>query len=137
MSDVRLFTLDGAQSRHPEVDRWLAEQAPPLGDLARRWFEAMRQAGPDVVDLLHDGHPTACIGTLAFGYVGVFSAHVNVGFFLGNQLQDPAGLLLGGGRYMRHVKLVPGAHVDEAALQQLVHDAYRDMRARLVPSHQR
>lgn len=137
MSDVRLFELEGARPCHPEVDRWLAEQATPLGDIARRWFGAMRAAGPEVLDLLHDGHPTACVATLAFGYVNVFSAHVNVGFFLGSRLEDPAGLLQGSGRYMRHVKLMPGAYVDEAALQQLVHDAYRDMRARWVPSHQR
>jgi hypothetical protein len=36
----------------------------------------------DVRELLHDGHPTACVGDAAFVYVNAFTAHVNVGFFL-------------------------------------------------------
>lgn len=90
----------------------------------------MRSAGPDVTDVLHDDHPTACVDDLAFGYVNVFSRHVNVGFFLGTSLPDPAGLLQGQGRFMRHVKLQGANHVDEHALRELVHAAYRDMAAR-------
>jgi len=93
----------------------------------------MRQSGPDVVDLLHDGHPTACVGELAFGYVNAFTRHVNVGFFLGTSLADPAGLLEGSGRFMRHVKVDPRGTVDEAALRCLVRTAYADMKSRLGP----
>jgi hypothetical protein len=39
----------------------------------------------------------------------VFTAHVNVGFFRGAELSDPNGLLQGTGKFMRHVKLRPGA----------------------------
>ena len=49
---------------------------------------------------------------------------MNVGFFLGARLADPAGLLEGTGRYMRHVKLRPGAQVDEQALAALIRAAY-------------
>ena len=65
----------------------------------------MRACGDDVRELLHDGHPTACVGSAAFCYVSAFTAHVNVGFFLGAELPDPAGLLEGTGIFMRHVKL--------------------------------
>ncbi|MCB9518451.1 MAG: DUF1801 domain-containing protein [Gemmatimonadales bacterium] len=60
----------------------------------------MRACGDDVTELLHDGHPTACVGDAAFGYVNVFTAHVNVGFFHGADLDDPAHLLEGTGRRM-------------------------------------
>jgi fatty-acyl-CoA synthase len=36
---------------------------------------------------MHDGCPTACVGDAAFGYVGVFGAHANVGFFYGAELE--------------------------------------------------
>jgi hypothetical protein len=39
---------------------------------------------------MHDGCPTACVGDAAFGYVAAFRDHVNVGFFFGALLQDPA-----------------------------------------------
>jgi hypothetical protein len=58
-----------------------------------------------------------------FGYVNVFKAHVNIGFFLGAELQDPAGLLEGTGKRMRHVKVTPGAALDRRALGALIQSA--------------
>jgi hypothetical protein len=78
-----------------------------------------------------DGCPTACVDVGAFGYVNAFRDHVNVGFFFGALLDDPAGLLEGTGKRGRHVKLRPGRDVDSAALARLVDAAYADMRARL------
>lgn len=92
----------------------------------------MRSCGPDVVELLHDGHPTACVEDAAFAYVNAFRAHVNVGFFLGTSLDDSHRMLVGTGRFMRHVKLRPGARVDEGALRELVRGAYVDIKARLA-----
>ena len=94
----------------------------------------MRGCGADVRELLHDGHPTACVEDAAFGYVNAFKAHVNVGFFNGAALDDPAGLLEGSGRNMRHVKLRWGEQVDAAALSELIASAYRDIRLRLRSS---
>jgi hypothetical protein len=84
-----------------------------------------------MTELIHDGMPTACAGEAAFAYVNAFKAHVNVGFFRGAELPDPGGLLGGTGKYMRHVKLVPGTPVDEPALQKLIAAAHADMKRRL------
>ena len=91
----------------------------------------MRNCGEDVRELLHDGHPTACVADAAFGYVSVFRDHVNVGFFLGAELPDPGGLLEGTGKFMRHVKIRPGREIDAAALAALIRVAYSDMKRRL------
>jgi hypothetical protein len=125
-----ILRFNGGLKRDPAVDRWFAEPPEELRSIAREWFARMRECGEDVLELLHDGHPTACVGDGAFGYVNAFTAHVNVGFFRGAELQDPAGLLEGNGKYMRHVKLRPGAKVDEAALRALIAVAYRDIKAR-------
>lgn len=124
----------GSVRRDRAIDRWLHGHAGALGAIAHRWFEVMRDCGDDVRELLHDGHPTACIGDAAFAYVNVFTAHVNVGFFRGAELHDPARLLEGSGKRMRHVKLAPGRAVDTAAMRDLIEAAYRDMKRRL-PSH--
>jgi len=107
------------------------EHAGELGAIAQRWFQFMRGRGEDVRELLHDGHPTACVGDAAFAYVNAFTAHVNVGFFRGAKIRDPGGLLEGDGRFMRHVKLGPGYEVDAAALTDLIETAYTDMKRRL------
>jgi len=102
-----------------------------LGAIAQRWFEVMRNCGDDVRELLHDGHPTACVCDAAFAYVNAFKAHVNVGFFRGAEIADPDGLLEGTGKFMRHVKLRPERDVDATILMELIETAYTDMRARL------
>ena len=120
-----------AVERDPAIDAWLSWQAPELGAIAREWFGRMRACGDDVRELMHDGQATACVGDAAFGYVGVYKAHVNVGFFLGAELPDPAGLLEGTGKRMRHVKVKPGVDLDSAALRALIDAAYADTRSRL------
>lgn len=119
-----------AARRDPAIEVWMKEHPDELGAIARRWFEAMRECGDDVRELLHDGHPTACVGDAAFAYVNAFRAHVNVGFFRGAEIADPAGLLEGTGKFMRHVKLGPGRDVDAAALMQLIRTAYADIKGR-------
>ena len=109
----------------------MREHSGPLGAIARRWFEVMRACGDDVRELLHDGHPTACVGDAAFAYVNAFTAHVNVGFFRGAEIADGEGLLEGTGRFMRHVKLGPERDVDTTALMKLIETAYADMKGRL------
>jgi hypothetical protein len=109
----------------------MKEHAGELGAIARKWFEAMRKCGDEVREVLHDGCPVACLGDAPFGYVNVFTAHVNVGFFHGAALPDPGRLLQGAGRFMRHVKLKPGTATNAAALSALIDLAYLDIKARV------
>ena len=124
----RLFMLPGAAKRDPSVDAWMRAQKPELRSITERWFDVIRACGDDVAELLHDGHPTACVNDAAFAYINAFSAHVNVGFFAGSELKDPVGLLEGTGKFMRHVKLKPGLEVDEKALKTLIQAAYADIK---------
>jgi len=121
-----------AVARDPAIDAWFSRPDDELRRFARPWFEQMRGCGADVRELLHDGHPTACVGDAAFGYVNAFRAHVNVGFFFGAMLDDPAGLLEGTGKRMRHVKIRWAQQVNAVALSELIATAYRDIRLRLT-----
>lgn len=134
-SRTRFLTFDGAVRHEPRIDRWLDACPSDLGVIARTWFEVMRRCGPDVTELLHDGHPTACVGSAAFGYVNVFTSHVNVGFFHGASLADPARILEGSGRFMRHVKARPGNLPDAVALEALILAAHADIKDRLALAH--
>jgi hypothetical protein len=127
----QLFEFPSAVRRDPRIDAWMREHAGELGAIAQRWFDVMRACGDDVRELLHDGHPTACVGDAAFAYVNAFKAHVNVGFFRGAEIADPDGLLEGTGKFMRHVKLSPDRHVDARALTTLIETAYADIKRRL------
>ncbi len=128
---TELLRFNGVVVRDPAIDRWIKEHGGELGDIAHQWFEAMRNCGDEVRELLHDGCPVACLGDAPFGYVNVFTSHVNVGFFHGAALPDPARLLQGTGRFMRHVKLRPGTARDAAALSRLIDAAYADIKTRV------
>ncbi len=127
----RLMRFPEATTRSPGVDAWFDQRPGPLGKIARQWFRAIRACGDDVREVLHDGHPTACVGDAAFAYVNAFRAHVNVGFFLGADLADPHRLLEGSGKFMRHVKLRPEVEVDAKALEALIRESCADMRRHL------
>lgn len=129
--NTQLFRFPGAVKRDPEVGLWMLERSDELSAIAQRWFDVMRNCGDDVQELLHDGHPTACVSDAAFAYVDAFTAHVNVGFFRGAEIADPEGLLEGSGKFMRHVKIKPGRDVDTRSLVELIETAYADMKGRL------
>ena len=127
----QLFRFSNTVKRDPAIEAWICEHEGELGSIARRWFEVMRKCGDDVREILHDGHPTACVAEAAFAYVNAFKAHVNVGFFRGAEISDPEGLLEGTGKFMRHVKLRPEHSVDANALRRLIETAYADIKKRL------
>ena len=127
----RLMRFPSSVKRDPDVEAWMNEHSDDLGAIAKCWFDVMRDCGDDVRELLHDGHPTACVSDAAFAYVNAFKAHVNVGFFHGAELSDPNGLLEGTGKFMRHVKVRPDSEVDAAALIKLINTACTDMKWRL------
>jgi hypothetical protein len=126
-----LLRFEGAVERDPAIDVWMKQHDGKLGAIAQQWFAVMRNCGDEVRELLHDGCPVACLGDAPFGYVNVFTSHASVGFFHGAALPDPARLLQGSGKFMRHVKLAPGTPTNATALAKLIDAAYSDIKARV------
>ena len=133
---VDIFRLSKGVKRDPAVERWLNDDPVELRSIAKDWFAQMRRCGDDVCELMHDGCPVACVEDAPFGYVNTFKSHVNVGFFNGALLEDPAGLLQGSGKRMRHVKLQPGSDFDAQNLRKLIDAAYVDIKSRLADERQ-
>ena len=129
---AEVFRIAPGRRRDPAVERWLAADTSGLRAIARTWFARMRRCGGDVVELVHDGCPVACIGDAPVAYVNVFKSHANVGFFNGAALRDPQGLLEGSGKHLRHVKLRPEREADATAVGALIEAAYADLKARLA-----
>ena len=128
---TQLLRFNGTLPRDPAIDAWMKAHTGELGAIAQHWFHLMRQCGDEVREVFHDGCPVACLGDAPFAYVNAFTAHVNVGFFHGASLSDPARLLQGAGKFMRHVKLLPGVPANASALTRLIQDAYSDIKARV------
>jgi hypothetical protein len=109
---TKVMRFNGTAEHDPAIDAWFPQHAGELGDIAHYWWNVMRHCGDEVREVLHDGFPTACLGDVAF---------------------DPAHLLQGTGKMLRHVKLRPDTPTDEAALHQLIHAAYSDIKMRVEP----
>src|SRR5436853_4032982 len=101
---TELLRFNGAVERDPAIDAWMKEHAGELGAIAQQWFEVMRKCGDEVREVLHDGCPVVCL-------------HVNVGFFHGAALPDPARLLQGTGKFMRHEAETGNGHQRRSAKQ--------------------
>jgi len=127
----KLFRLSLGVKRDPAVETWLSNQSGELGEIARKWYSRIRACGLDVLEMMHDGWPTACVRDVPFAYVNVAKTHVTIGFFLGADLKDPATLLEGDGKRMRRVKLKPGKDLDSKALGNLIQASYNEVKEAL------
>jgi hypothetical protein len=126
-----LFRFPAAGKRDLAVEAWIRAQETELGAMALGWITQLRKSGTDVRELLHDGGVVMCVDDVAFAYVNTFTSHMNVGFYFGAFLDDPAGMLEGTGKRMRHVKLRQGEERDLTALTYLIEDAYADVKRRM------
>jgi hypothetical protein len=64
--------------------------------------------------------------TQHYAYIGVQMSHVNLGFYHGAILPDPAGLLEGSGKKLRHVKIHSLAATRTRPLKELLRLAVSD-----------
>jgi len=71
----RMFWIDGSLESAPAIDSWLRTKPEALQQIARRWFERLRQCGDDVRETMHDGCPVACLDKYPYAYVNVFTSH--------------------------------------------------------------
>ena len=58
-------------------------------------------------------------------YLQATKKHINLGFFKGDQLHDPEGLLEGSGKSMRHIKIHGPNDVTHASVADLLRQAVR------------
>jgi len=66
-----------------------------------------------------------------YAYIGVHKSHLNLGFYHGTSLRDPAGLLEGTGKSLRHVKIRDMAGARSPAIEALLIQAITDRRRHL------
>ena len=91
--------------------------------------ELVRRLDPEVVEVIwaHQGTIGWGIGPKKmsehYAYLAVHPNHVNLGFYRGAALPDPAGLLEGTGRDMRHIKLHGPAEIERPEIADLLREA--------------
>ena len=118
---------DRALARTTDEGRAAAEAARSL----------LRQLHPGVVEVIwpHQGTVGWGVGPKKmsehYAYLAVHPAHVNLGFYRGVSLPDPAGLLAGTGKNMRHIRIDNAADVARPEIAELLKAARAEREAAL------
>lgn len=124
----------GAEDPETVVERMLEERPEGVAAVGRAAVALIRRLDPAAVVV-----PWPRQGTIGFGigprkysehyaYLALHPRHVNLGFNQGAELDDPAGLLGGPGRSLRHLRLEGPDALDRAEVAALLRQA-REHRA--------
>lgn len=107
------------------IDEYVARKEPKLGDLATGLRRLVKETVPDSRETVNPWSiPTfESNGPMCFFMVG--KKHVTFGFLRGTSLPDPAKLLEGTGKSLRHVKLRTVDDLRRPQLKKLVQAAAR------------
>lgn len=117
-------------------DTILEGHAPEVVALARHLRELIARVHPDVIEVPRTGEGVAAYGwgekkmSESYAYLAPQRAWVNLGFYHGVELDDPAGIVEGTGARIRHVKVRSDGPADEL-LTALLEHAKRERAAAL------
>lgn len=104
----------------------LAGASPHVRELTARTRALIVDALPDVVEVPWLRQKVVGYGvgprkmSEHFCYIAVHRTHVNLGFNYGSELPDPAGLLEGPGKLLRHTKINAPEDLANPALRRLI-----------------
>ena len=107
----------------------LAEVEPKLAAIARRLRAIIRAVDRNTVETVRLGDHAATYGvgpkkmTDGYAYIMPKRGYINLGFYQGAMLADPAGILEGTGKGLRHVKIRSLADANRTAIRALIAQA--------------
>jgi len=106
-----------------DINTWfnsLSEDQKPVLEKLR---QIIVKVAPEVVEEFKWGRPCYATSQGFFCYLHYTKNHVTLGFYHGNELTDPSGLLEGEGKQMRHVKLKTVKEAQSTAIKKLIQQA--------------
>ena len=105
-----------------DVDDYICQLSGWQAEAASRLRAIVREAAPDAEEAIKWSQPVYS-NSGPFCYFKAFKAHINFGFWQGNQLTDPAGLLQSGGKKMAHVKIASLEDIQPDVFKAYVREA--------------
>jgi hypothetical protein len=119
--------MRGKEDPERSLDRFIEAYTPEVAAIARAALARLRKLLPGAVELVYDNYNALAI---AFGpsertseaivSLALYPRWVSVFFVRGASLPDPARILRGNGKAMRHVVLQEASDLDAPALRALV-----------------
>ncbi len=117
---------------HGEFKDVLAAARPDLRPVCEALRSRIGSLHKDFVEVVWPRQKIASFGVGPrkmsdhYAYIAVQSSHINLGFYQGASLPDPAGLLDGTGKELRHIKFRDISATRSAAVTDLLREAIAD-----------
>jgi hypothetical protein len=111
--------------RYATFDEFYADQTPKNRSILRGLRKLVKRTAPALEESVKWGNGCWIQGKAPVCYAHVEPDHLQFGFFAGASLEDPKGLLVGKGQYVRHIKLRKPADIQERAFAALLKQAAR------------
>lgn len=122
-------------TRFGSFDELLAITEEDLRPLATALRTLIRELDPHTVEVVRLGDRAATYGvgpkkmSEGYAYILPYASWVNLGFYCGTDLPDPAGLLEGTGARMRHVKIRQMDQIGDPSIRRLIEAAVEERRS--------
>lgn len=113
----------------PEYLRLILPYGEAIQKLALATRKLILEEAPDASEFVYEVYTIADHFTFterpgdAFVFTTTHANWVNLGFNFGSQLPDPAGLLRGTGKWIRHIRIAQVTDLDAPAVRELVRAA--------------
>jgi hypothetical protein len=121
-------------------DETISSCAPDLQAIAKALKDLIASIHPEFVEVTWPRQKIASYGvgpkkmSEHYAYIAPYKNYVNLGFYHGVGLKDPAGLLEGAGQRLRHIKIMSLADVDKKELRTLLKAALREREVAIAES---
>lgn len=125
------------ETRFGTFDDLLANAAAAQRPIAQRLREIVQELHSDTTEVVRLGDNAATFGigpkkmSEGYCYIMPLKSRVNLGFYHGVNLQDPASLLEGTGKKLRHVKINSLADANRVEVRQLIAESIAERRSAL------
>jgi len=119
---------------------FLAKYDAPVATIARGALARMRKRLPGMFELVYDNYNALAIGfspsekpSQAVFSIALYPRWVSLFFLNGARLADPAGLLKGNGKKVRHIVLTGAADIQKPEVEALLSSALEIAGVRVGP----
>jgi hypothetical protein len=117
-------------SAEKQLEGFIDKYAPEIGAAARASLRKLRKLVPGALVLVYDNYNALAIGLSpterasdVVVSLALYPRWVSLFFMRSAELDDPGGVLRGGGKVTRHVVLKSAADLDEPAIRELIAQA--------------
>ncbi len=100
------------------VDDYIATLDAQRAAIVRSLRALVLASVPDATEVIKWAQPVYELGG-PFAYIKAYARYVNLGFWRGAALDDPAGLVQSGGEKMGHVRITSLDELDDRRVRQL------------------